>query len=163
MGKKSKNKFRSILIKEEKEMENQTNMTVESEVKIEGQTVIQEGVTVPEVKVEGETVIQEGVTVSEQTENIEESPEEPVQTEEESMESTEEENIPVTKVGGKLSNCARLYVRKEASKESDVVTILTDKDIVIIDLEGSTDDFYKIEFNEFGGYCVKKFIQEITE
>ena len=51
---------------------------------------------------------------------------------------------------------AHLNVRKEASKDSDIIGILTqDEEVKIIsELEG----FYKILFNGVEGFCVKDFI-----
>lgn len=57
-------------------------------------------------------------------------------------------------------NCAKLNVRKEASKDSEVVCIITKGDEVAVDLDASTEDFYKINTsNGIEGYCVKDFIE----
>ena len=81
---------------------------------------------------------------------------EPEVTETEPEEESEEESNLTT---GKLDNCARLYVRKEADKESDPVTTIDDQAIILINLKESTDYFYKVEVQGLVGYCMKKFIK----
>lgn len=60
---------------------------------------------------------------------------------------------------GYVTECAKLNVRKEPSKEADVVTVIPLGAEVMIDDLGSTEDFYKV-CTETGveGYCMKKFI-----
>lgn len=70
-----------------------------------------------------------------------------------------ENNVENNEVIGKISGFEKLYVRKEASKDSEPVGIVTDKDDLSIDVAHSTDDFYKvITSNGLEGYCVKQFI-----
>lgn len=64
------------------------------------------------------------------------------------------ENMPVGQV-----NCLRLHIYSEPNENSDIVCktrYLTD---VAIDLESSTEDFYKI-YTAIGaeGFCLKKFV-----
>lgn len=60
---------------------------------------------------------------------------------------------------GVVEGCARLNVRKEASKTADVVRVINKGDSVMVDLVNSTDDFYKVFTLDFDGYCVKDFIK----
>ena len=61
---------------------------------------------------------------------------------------------------GKIIEFEKLYIRKEASKDSEPVGIVTDKDDLSIDIIHSTDDFYKvITSNGLEGYCVKEFVK----
>ena len=70
-----------------------------------------------------------------------------------------ENNVENNEVIGKISGFEKLYVRKEASKDSEPVGIVTDKDDLSIDVAHSTDDFYKvITSNGLEGYCIKQFI-----
>ena len=80
---------------------------------------------------------------------------------EESTNEIEETKEEVTEeVIGKIIEFEKLYVRKEASKYSEPVGIVTDKDYLSIDIIHSTDDFYKvITSNGLEGYCVKEFVK----
>lgn len=101
-------------------------------------------------------VVEEKRPIVEEESPVEED-ESPSETEtEEADEENEEDSDLVT---GKLDNCAKLYVRKEANKESDDITTIDDKDILLINIEESTEDFYKVEVKGFIGYCMKKFIK----
>lgn len=60
---------------------------------------------------------------------------------------------------GFIDGCDKLNVRMESNKDSEVVTILDNATEVTIDLDNSTDNFYKIMTSEgVEGYCMKKFI-----
>lgn len=68
--------------------------------------------------------------------------------------------IENNEVIGKIIEFEKLYVRKEASKYSEPIGIVTDKDYLSIDIIHSTDDFYKvITSNGLEGYCVKEFVK----
>ena len=114
--------------------------------------------------------IEEVTEVTEETVNeIEESTNETEETTEEVTEEvTDQEvivpsidnNVENNEVIGKISGFEKLYVRKEASKDSEPVGIVTDKDDLSIDVARSTDDFYKvITSNGLEGYCVKEFVK----
>ena len=70
---------------------------------------------------------------------------------------TEQEQNTVTPEG--IVDCEKLYVRKEATTNSEPITIINKSEEVSIDLNESTEDFYKVH-TTFGveGYCMKKFI-----
>ena len=96
--------------------------------------------------------------VEESTNEAEETTEEV--TEPEVIVPSIENNVENNEVIGKISGFEKLYVRKEASKDSEPVGIVTDKDDLSIDVDHSTDDFYKvITSNGLEGYCVKEFVK----
>ena len=112
-----------------------------------------------------ETIEQVEETVNEFEESTNETEE---TTEEVTEEVTDQEvivpsiqnNVENNEVIGKISGFEKLYVRKEASKDSEPVGIVTDKDDLSIDVAHSTDDFYKvITSNGLEGYCVKEFVK----
>ena len=114
--------------------------------------------------------IEEVTEVTEETVNeVEESTNETEETTEEVTEEVTEpevivpsieNNVENNEVIGKISGFKKLYVRKEASKDSEPVGIVTDKDDLSIDVARSTDDFYKvITSNGLEGYCVKEFVK----
>ena len=59
-------------------------------------------------------------------------------------------------------NCTKLNVRKEAAKDSEVVCVIAKDTELTVDLDASTDTFYKVYTNNkevlVEGYCVKEFI-----
>ena len=81
---------------------------------------------------------------------------------------TEVENEPtpevvtaeVVKFG--VVNCQRLNVRQHANKDAAIVMVVKKDDKLIINVDESTEDFYKVEVKVDGrtvnGYCVKTFI-----
>ena len=100
--------------------------------------------------------------VEESTNETEETTEEVTEevTEPEVIVPSIENNVENNEVIGKISGFEKLYVRKEASKDSEPVGIVTDKDDLSIDVAHSTDDFYKvITSNGLEGYCVKEFVK----
>ena len=114
--------------------------------------------------------IEEVTEITEETVNeVEESTNETEETTEEVTEKVTEpevivpsieNNVENNEVKGKVSGFENLYVRKEASKDSEPVGIVTDKDDILIDVTNSTDDFYKvITSNGLEGYCVKEFVK----
>jgi hypothetical protein len=60
-------------------------------------------------------------------------------------------------VMGKV-NCNHLFLRSEPDIESDAIYIMKKDEPVFIDINGSTDDFYKVTVSCVTGYCVKEFI-----
>ena len=53
----------------------------------------------------------------------------------------------------------RLNVRKEASKDSDVVCVVTKDTSLVVILTESTEDFYKVRTLDTEGFCMKEFIE----
>lgn len=76
------------------------------------------------------------------------------------------EDAPVTEVVeevaeifGVVTDCLRLNIREEPTKDSAVVTILTCLDELKIDLDNSTDDWYAVcTASGVEGFCMKKFV-----
>lgn len=67
-----------------------------------------------------------------------------------------EEAVPTV---GFVDNCERLRVRKESNVDSEELCIINKLSEVVIDLDNSTDYFYKVTTSEgVEGYCMKKFI-----
>lgn len=62
-------------------------------------------------------------------------------------------------IEGIVSGCERLNVREEPKKDADIVCVIEKDASVIIDVDDSTDSFYKV-CTEAGaeGYCMKNFI-----
>lgn len=132
---------------------------------IEEVTEVTEETTEESTDEVNETVEQVEETVNEVEESTNEAEE---TTEEVTEEVTEpevivpniEDGVENNEVIGKISGFEKLYVRKEASKDSEPVGIVTDKDDLSIDVAHSTDDFYKvITSNGLEGYCVKEFVK----
>jgi uncharacterized protein YgiM (DUF1202 family) len=56
-------------------------------------------------------------------------------------------------------NPGRLNVRKQPSKDSEVLEVITRNSEVEIGLDGETDEFYKVRTKSgVEGYCMKEFI-----
>lgn len=67
-----------------------------------------------------------------------------------------EEAVPTV---GFVDNCERLRVRKESNVDSEELCIINKLSEVVIDLDNSTDYFYKVTTSEgVEGYCMKQFI-----
>ena len=128
-------------------IEEVTEVTEESTEKVK-ETVEQVEETINEVE---ETTNEIEKTTEEVTDEV---------TEPEVIVPSIENNVENNEVIGKISGFEKLYVRKEASKDSEPVGIVTDKDDLSIDVARSTDDFYKvITSNGLEGYCVKEFVK----
>ena len=69
-----------------------------------------------------------------------------------------EEKPEQTHVDGVVINCSKLNVRKEPNKESDAIGVLNNGVFVIVELENSTEDFYKVRTAGVQGYCMKNYI-----
>lgn len=125
-----------------------TEETIEENTEEVNETIEQVEETVNEVE---ELTNETEETIEEVTEEV---------TEPEVIVPSIENNVENNEVIGKISGFEKLYVRKEASKDSEPVGIVTDKDDLSIDVAHSTDDFYKvITSNGLEGYCVKEFVK----
>lgn len=115
-------------------------------------------------------------TVEEVTENLEEVDEsieetfeiggDQEKTTEEVVENLEEfkpvieDGIENNEIIGKITGFTKIYVRKEPNKDSEPVGIVSEKDDLSIDMEHSTEEFYKVfSSNGLEGYCVKELIK----
>ena len=60
---------------------------------------------------------------------------------------------------GVVTECVRLNIRETPSADGDVVAVIDLLTEVVVDLEGSTDEFYKISTaTGVKGFCMKKYI-----
>ena len=125
---------------------------------IEEVTEVTEETTEESTEEVKKTVEQVEETINEIEETTEEVNEEV--TEPEIIVPNIENNVENNEVVGKIIGFEKLYVRKEASKDSEPAGIITSETVLTIDEENSTEDFYKVTTNEgLEGYCVKKFIK----
>jgi len=70
-----------------------------------------------------------------------------------------EEQQEETVVVGFVDNCDRLNVRTQPDKNSQVLTIIIRNMAVQVNLEESTDLFYKVKTQSgLTGFCVKEYI-----
>ena len=62
-------------------------------------------------------------------------------------------------VSGVVTECVKLNIRETPSADGDVVAIINLLTDVVVDLEDSTDEFYKISTaTGVKGFCMKKYI-----
>lgn len=73
-------------------------------------------------------------------------------------EESEEEIKPSGRAEGVVFGCTKLNVRIKPSKDSTVCYILNNGESVMVNLEESTEDFYKVYTINMDGYCMKQFI-----
>ena len=135
------------------------NQNIEEVTEVTEETIEENAEEVNETIEQVEETVNE---VEESTNEAEETTEEVTEevTEPEVIVPSIENNVENNEVIGKISGFEKLYVRKEASKDSEPVGIVTDKDDLSIDVAHSTDDFYKvITSNGLEGYCVKEFVK----
>ena len=83
------------------------------------------------------------------------------QNETENGKTTEPENTGAV-TAAKVTGCTRLNVRKQPKKDAEVVCIITNENNIQVDLDNSTEDFYKISTScnnvLIEGYCMKQYI-----
>lgn len=130
-----------------KKTENSENVETNNEVmETVFNEVMDEIVTVnPEVEVNDEGNLE--VTVNVDTRTVDEMIEDAVNA------------LNVTDIGIVI-NCVKLNVRKNADKDSEVLCVIEKDAEVIIDLENSTDEFYKVcTSSGVEGYCMIKYIE----
>lgn len=62
-------------------------------------------------------------------------------------------------VSGVVTSCLKLNVRKAPSADGEVLTIIDASSKVMVDVDSSTEQFYKV-FTEASieGFCMKKYI-----
>ena len=139
-------KRKSKKIKEEETMENVNEIINNTEEIVTPETV--EEVLETTVKTAVEPNENKEGTI-EVTENVEEV-----------LETPEIEIIEATPIIGRICGFSKLYVRSEANRESEPVGTVDDKEDLIIDLENSTEDFYKVRTAAgIDGYCVKSNVK----
>ena len=109
-------------------------------------TEVKEGINIIENPEEPEVITSTGETVDDMAGESNVNPEIP-------------ENKEGATAVGTVVKCSKLNVRKEPSKDSDVVCVFSKNYTVTIDLDNSTDDFYKVILPIGEGYCMKNFIE----
>ena len=137
----------------------QNNETIEEIVENLGEEIVEgleEGMNNVEPEFETFTVTAEGSTNDIEVQNTTTVIIEP-KVEEPEEEVDEDSNIPAT-----LKGCTKLNVRKEASKDSEIVCVITTDCDIAVSIENSTESFYKVHTVMNGvlveGYCMKQFV-----
>lgn len=62
-------------------------------------------------------------------------------------------------VNGKVVNCFSLNVREETNKLSRVVEVIQKDDVVKVNIDQGTEDFYAVKTKKNKGFCIKEFIE----
>lgn len=63
------------------------------------------------------------------------------------------------KTEGTVSNCTQLNIRKEPSETSEVIMVVSSHDKLMIELDESTDDWFKVcTAAGIEGFCMKKYV-----
>lgn len=77
------------------------------------------------------------------------------------QEDTQQEPKTKSKVCGVVSGCVKLNVRKFPNQNSEVVRVIDVGEEITVDLDNSTNDWYKVQIYKVAdlhGYCMKKFV-----
>lgn len=136
-----------------------TNEEIKNEEQVVTEEVIQPVSNEGEENVTVDNNVNEDAVQEPNPEDPEVKPEEVEPTEDPEVKPEEAKPAENEPVDGVVEGCVRLNVRKEANKTADVVRVINKGDSVMVDLEKSTEDFYKIFTLDFDGYCVKDFIK----
>lgn len=71
-----------------------------------------------------------------------------------------EEVAPKTETLGEVIDCYKLNVRKKPNIKANVITEIAKGTKVIVDVDGSAKDWYKVTVSAgVEGFCMKKFIK----
>ena len=143
-------------------IEEVTEVTVENVNEVQESTNETEETTEENTEEVNETVEQ----VEENTTNVEESTEEVIKNIDEAIvESNKleiDENNNRNIAQATIIGYTKLNVRKNPSKDSEVVCIITKDSSITVDYNESTEDFYKVYVNvdnvPYEGFCMKEFI-----
>lgn len=115
--------------------------TVEIQNGVIGEVVTGETETTTNVTIE-----QKSITDTEVTETVIEN------------KSTVETNSGAVSTGV-IANCAKLNVRSKPNTNGDVLAVLNVNDKISIDVDESTDEWFKIRTADgVNGYCMRKFV-----
>jgi len=100
-------------------------------------------------------------TAEEIVEQVEDTAEEQIEETVEGVEEVEEVSLEdaVETVIGIVSDCKKLNVRKLPSPDADKVTVVEEGTPLMLDLDNSTGNYYKV-YTESGveGYCLKEYV-----
>ena len=143
-------------------IEEVTEVTEENVNEVEESTNETEETTEENTEEVSETVEQ----IEENTTNVEESTEEVIKNIDEAivesnkLEIDENNNRNISQAT--IIGYTKLNVRKNPSKDSEVVCIITKDSSITVDYNESTEDFYKVYVNvdnvPYEGFCMKEFI-----
>lgn len=131
MGKRKNKKVKDGVNMEEKQFE-------EVEVTTEVASTIPEDITIDMANTDVENIVTTGLSQIIEDENV----------------------IEEVECKGFVSGCSKLFVRTEPTKDCNPAGVINENDEVIIDVENSTDEYYKIVTTEgLEGYCLKTYIK----
>ena len=71
---------------------------------------------------------------------------------------TPEVPAPAEPILGKVEGCTQLNVRENPDIFAKVVLVIGKDSDVLINLEESTDDWYKVYVEGYDGFCMKKYV-----
>lgn len=129
-----------------KKYENKTNAT--TDVTAENQNGVITDTVTEEVKTPVINTVETEITAN--TAEVTAETEAPV---------TETETNSGAVATGVVTKCAKLNVRSKPSVDGDVVAVITLADKVTIDVDESTDEWFKVlTVDGIKGYCMRKFI-----
>ena len=95
-------------------------------------------------------------------EELDERIEDNNEAEEENQKQEETQNQPEP-VYGVVHNCEKLNVRKQPSKDSEIVFVLNEGSEISIDEENSTEEWYSItHVSGVEGFCMKQFVTTLV-
>lgn len=60
---------------------------------------------------------------------------------------------------GVVADCVKLNVRKSPNPNAEILFVIGKDSDVLIDIDESTADWYKVYVNEQEGFCMKKYIK----
>ena len=137
------------------------NNIEESNQNIEEVTEVTEE-TIEEVNKTEEQVEENTTNVEESTEEVIESTDEAI-VESNDVQDTQNDDYKNSNIAqATIIGYTKLNVRKNPSKDSEVVCIITKDSSITVDYNESTEDFYKVYVNvdnvPYEGFCMKEFI-----
>lgn len=96
-------------------------------------------------------------------EELDERIEDNEEAEEEEKQQHEETQNQPEPVYGVVHNCEKLNVRKQPSKDSEIVFVLNEGSEISIDEENSTEEWYSItHVSGVEGFCMKQFVSMLV-
>lgn len=74
----------------------------------------------------------------------------------------EEQSTVTMHTKGLVTDCERLNVRTKPNKNADIVCVIKANTEVVVDLDESTDNYYKICLaSGIRGFCMKQYITTV--
>ena len=60
---------------------------------------------------------------------------------------------------GYVTGCEKLNIRKDPYIKSDIVCVVSEKDVLLVDQNKSTNEWYRVYTETgFDGYCMKRYV-----